>query len=517
MRNSSSCKPPATAERRARGHGYWVLAVVWAAALAAQTRPAPQPSPFREADRKLWAEIDQNNELMANLEYLCDMIGPRLTGSDKLKRANQWTLEKFKSYGLEGRLEAWSIGHGWRRVAAAGRIVEPAAHPLAVASAGWAPSTSGPVRGRLLYVKANKPEELEPFQGKLQGAILINTEPARVGEQPRAADAAAALRGERRREELDLPPEERLRLRRQMNELFRKEGVAAILRESSKEHALFNMSGAGGRNYEIAAIPTAYVVHEDYARLWRLLQRGQPVEVEIDLRNEITAGPVEVYNTLAEIRGAEKPEEMVIVGAHLDSWDLGAGATDNATGSSVALEAARAIQASGLRPRRTIRFVLFSGEEQGLVGSREYVKAHQAELDRIQGVVIHDTGTGRVKTFSLEGRYDLREALDRLAEPLREIGLEELSMRRTSGSDHVPFRDAGVPAFFGIQEPAEYAKTHHSQSDTFDKLRKEELVQGAKAVAALAWNLAAYPDKLSRKTPVSGGTAATGASASSDR
>jgi Iap family predicted aminopeptidase len=352
-----------------------------------------------------------------------------------------------------------------------------------------------------MYAKAEKPEDLEPLKGMLAGKILLTTEPARVGEARPAQNAADALRGERGRDDVNLPYEARQRLRRQLSELIKKEGVAAILRESSKEHGLLNMTGVGGNNYQIGPTPTVFVIHEDYARLWRLLQRKAPVEVEIDIRNEIAPGPVEVYNTVAEIRGSEKPEEIVLVGAHLDSWDLGAGATDNATGSAVTLEAARAIQASGLRPKRTIRFALFTGEEQGLVGSREYIKTHKEELDRMQGVVIHDTGTGRVKSFTLEGRYDIREAMDKIVEPVREVGLEELSMRRTSGSDHVPFRDAGVPAFFGIQDPAEYRKTHHSQSDTFDKLRKEDLVQGAKVVAAMAWNLAEYGEKLPRKAP----------------
>jgi hypothetical protein len=473
---------------------------VAAAILGAQSR-TQQPSPFREPNRKLWAEIDKNNELMANLEYLCDMIGPRLTGSDKAKRASHWTLEKFKAYGVEGRLEPWTIANAWSRGSATGRIVEPAAHPLTIASAGWAPSTGGPVRGRLVYARIERPEDIEQYRGKLAGAVLLTTEPARFSAEPRPTSASEALRTERGREDPNLSPEERARRRRQMSDLYRKEGVAVLLRESSKEHGLLNMSSVGGPNFQIAALPTAYVVHEDYARLWRLLQRNQPVTVEVDIRNDITAGPIEVYNTVAEIRGSERPEEVVIVGAHLDSWDLGCGATDNATGTSVTLEAARAIQAAGLRPKRTVRFVLFTGEEQGLVGSREYIKTHLDELDRIQGVVIHDTGTGRVKSFTMEGRYDVREAMDRIAEPLREVGLEELSMRRSSGSDHVPFRDTGIPAFFGIQDPAEYRKTHHSQSDTFDKVRKDDLVQGAKVVAALAWNLAEYPERLPRRPP----------------
>jgi Zn-dependent M28 family amino/carboxypeptidase len=205
---------------------------------------------------------------------------------------------------------------------------------------------------------------------------------------------------------------------------------------------------------------------------------------------------------VAEIRGREKPDEYVLIGAHLDSWDLGDGSTDNGTGTAVVLEAARAIRASGLIPRRSIRFVLFAAEEQGLVGSRRYVQSRKEELDRLQAAVIHDAGTGRVKSFAVEQRYELREALDHLATPLREAGLEELTMRQTRGSDHLSFRDEGIPAFFGIQEVAGYRQNHHSQADTFDKVRLEDLVQGAKVVAAFAWNLAEYPEKLPRKKEI---------------
>jgi len=469
-----------------------------------QRRGSP-PSPYLEADRKLFVEVEKNNELMANLEYLCDMIGPRLTGSDKLRRANQWTLEKFKQYGLENcRLESWTMANGWARGSASARIVEPVAHPITIASAGWAPSTHGPVRGPLLYVKAERPEDLEKYKGQMRGRVVITTAPARLAAptapQPeRPFSALDALEGERGREDQNIPFGERTRIRRLMNETFQKEGVVALLRDSSKEHGLLNMSGVGGATYQIAGVPTGYIIHEDYARLWRLLQRNQPVEIEIDIRNQVVPGPIEVHNTLAVIPGREKAEEIVLVGGHLDSWDLGSGATDNGTGTAVVLEAARAIRAAGLQPQRTIRFALFTGEEQGLVGSREYLKAHQDELDRVQGVVIHDTGTGKVKSFALQNRYDLREALDKIVEPLREAGLEELSLRRMGGSDHLPFAEAGVPAFLGIQDPAEYRKTHHSQSDTFDKVRTDDLVQGAKVVAALAWNLSEYPEKLPRK------------------
>ena len=477
-------------------------ALLFAFLLLAISLPAQRrdrnADPYRDTDRKLFAEIDKSNELMANVQYLCDTIGPRLTGSDKLKAANQWTLEKFKQYGLEGHLENLNIANGWRRGTASGRLVEPTAQTMSLAAAGWTASTKGPVRGRLVYVKAEKPEDLDKFKGQLKGAIVLVTEPAKgpTGQPP--AYSLDAMSGEAR-ENSDMPSPQRRRLSRQVSEIFQKEGVIAELRDASKDFALFNMTSMGGMEYRIDNLPTAFVIHEDYLRIWRLLESKRPVEVEVNIQNETIPGPVEISNTIAEIRGSDKPDEVVIVGAHLDSWDLATGATDNATGSAVVMEAARAIHALGITPRRTLRFMLFVGEEQGSVGSRDYIKAHASELDKIQGVVIHDTGTGAVKTFSLEQRYDLREAMDRIAAPLREIGLEELTMRRTEGSDHVPFRNEGVPAFFALQAPADYRRTHHSQADTFDKVRKDDLMQGAKTVAALAWNLSEYPEKLPRK------------------
>jgi Zn-dependent M28 family amino/carboxypeptidase len=266
------------------------------------------------------------------------------------------------------------------------------------------------------------------------------------------------------------------------------------------------MTGLGGRQYAIAPIPAAFVTSEGYSLIWRLMKRG-PVEVEVNIANTIVDGPATVYNTVAEIRGSEKPEEIVVLGAHLDSWDLGTGATDNGTGSMVVLEAARTLQKSGLRPKRTIRFALFSGEEQGLNGSRAYVEAHHDELPRISAALIDDTGTGRVTSISLMRNYAAREVMDTVVAPLRPLGFLELSERWMTGSDHVPFDDAGVPGFFLIQDPAQYFETHHSQADTFDQAHEADLVEGAQVMAVVAYNLAELPDLLPRK-PVNASAAA---------
>src|SRR6266576_4932065 len=249
---------------------------------------------------------------------------------------------------------------------------------------------------------------------------------------------------------------------------------------------------------DIGVIPTAFITGEGYRMLFRMQKHGK-VEVEIAMANSFGDKPMDVYNTVAEITGSEKPDEVVILGAHLDSWDLGTGSTDNGTGSMAVLEAARALAKLALKPKRTIRFVLFTGEEEGLVGSKRYVAAHKNDLEKISGVLVHDTGTGRVLTLGLHDNYQDREIVDQVLAPLNELKLLEPSMVRTFGTDHASFDDAGVPGFFCIQNMAEYSKTHHSQSDTFDKVWKDDLNQGAQVLAAWAYNTAQWPSMLPRR------------------
>src|SRR5258708_5785818 len=254
------------------------------------------------------------------------------------------------------------------------------------------------------------------------------------------------------------------------------------------------------REYAPSQIPTAYMTRENFTLLWRLLDAGA-VEAEVNIESSFSGKPVEVYNTVAEIPGTEKPEEFVIVGGHLDSWDLGTGATDNGTGSMAVLEAARALQKLGVKPKRTIRFVLFTGEEQGLNGSRAYVKAHEKELEKISSVLVHDNGTGKVLTIGLMGNYAVKETMDRALNPLaraKDVGLAEPTLRSEGGSDHVPFDGAGVPGFWCVQEGADYDKTHHSQADTLDRVRWDELTEGEQVLAVCAYNRAQLPDMLPR-------------------
>jgi hypothetical protein len=476
---------PAAPQGKARADG---------GASSGLTSAAPEPSTETKAvTQAILEEIDKRSELMANVEYLCDMIGPRLTGSPNLTKANEWTRDKFKQYGLSNpHLEPWTVERAWTRGDAKGRVVVPVEQRLLVESAGWSPATNGPQRGSVVHVKAQSADELSPYKGKLKGAWVLFSE---VSVQPSPKQPGPNMDGEMRRRMRDFTRTREFRPA--LMKFLVEEGVAGVLRDSNKEHGLINMTGASD-NYTQAKLPEAFLTTESYGLIWRLLKRG-PVELEVDLKNSFSTGQVVVYNTVAEIPGARKSDEVVIIGGHIDSWDLGTGATDDGTGIMAVLEAARALKAVGVKPNRTIRFVLFSGEEQGLHGSRAYVKAHEKEMPKVAAVLVHDMGTGRVKSIALQGRYDLRELMDRVVEPFKEaVNLEELSMRKTMGTDHLSFLPRGVPAFAVVQDPAEYRKTHHTESDTFDKVYPDEINQGAKVLAAWAYGIAMLPENLPR-------------------
>src|SRR6266849_732627 len=468
--------------------------------------PGDEKSPFAAADAQILSEIREHSEAAANLEYLSDSIGARLTGSPQLKQANEWTRDMFAKYGaVNAHLEGWTMERSWTRGRASARIVSPTEHPLTIASAGWSPSTPGAITGPVVYFDAKEKKDFAKFHGKLKGAIVIYQEAASLSP-PKPDDPHAQMSrpmqppptriGEPPVED---PYEAFLRAAKERTEFWKQEGVAAVLRDSNKPHGLLNMTDVSLARYDIGPIPTAFVTGEGYRMIFRMLERHLPVQVEMEMTNAIGNKPMEVSNTVAEIRGSEKPDEVVIIGGHLDSWDLGTGSTDNGTGSMAVLEAARALAKLNLKPKRTIRFVLFAGEEQGLYGSQEYVKTHKNELDKVSGVLVHDAGTGRVLTLGLHDNYQDRELVDQVLAPLPELSLLEPHMARSFGTDHLSFDEVGVPGFFCIQERAEYNLTHHSQSDTFDKVWKDDVNQGAEVLAAWAYNTAQLPGLLPRR------------------
>jgi len=462
-------------------------------------------SSLAATDQQILSEIRDHSEVMDNLEYLSDRIGARLTGTPQLKQANDWTVEMFQKYGLTNvHLEAYSIAHAWGRGTATARIVAPTEHPLTIASAAWAPSTKGTVRGPVVYFDAKKPEEFAKFKGKLKGAIVIMQEP-RPLSPPKPIDRNAEIY-----HPVEEPPapvgqpvaadryEKYLANIRAQTKFLVEEGAVALLRDSGKPHGLLTMTDGTTVPFELGPLPSAFVTGEGYRMIFRMLKKG-PMEVELDIKNTVSKKPVEVYNTVAELKGTEKPDEVVILGGHLDSWDLATGTTDNGTGSMAVLEAARALAKLNVKPKRTIRFVLFTGEEEGLIGSKEYVKAHKNELNNISAALIHDSGTGRVLALGLHDDYQARETVDQVIAPLHELHLLEPTMAREYGTDSLSFDEVGVPGFWCAQDLAEYPQTHHSQSDTFDKAWKDGLIQGAQVLAAWAYNTAELPGMMPRR------------------
>jgi carboxypeptidase Q len=353
------------------------------------------------------------------------------------------------------------------------------------------------VRGNIVYVSAKSTAELEVYRGKLTGSIVLLQQPFDLSWQasPPAESPVPPIQTPEPSPDLSkMSPEAQLDAARMT--FFKDQGVAAILRDSDKNYGLLSIVNAGNQ-YEPAAVPIAMLTHEDYSLIWRLLQKG-PVEVELSLSNSFSQGPVEAYNTVAEIRGSQKPDEVVIICAHLDSWDLATGATDDGTGVAAVLEALRAIKALGLRPKRTIRLVLFTGEEQGQVGSREYVKKHQSELGKISAVLTDDSGTGRLSTIRLNQNFAAHKLVDAVLAPMGDLNLVEPGMDRYYGSDYASFNEVNVPGFASSGTQPDYYRTHHSQADTFDKVREDGVIQAAQVLAGWAYNTAQLPELLPR-------------------
>jgi carboxypeptidase Q len=454
-------------------------------------------------DKRIIQEIRAHNHLLENLEHLSDQIGPRLTGSEQLRIAEIWASDVAKQYGLENvHLEGWEIAHSWRRGFAQARIVDPVVRNLTIASAAWSPGTHGELKGKIVSVTATNLAELKSYSGKLAGAVVLLEQPSELRQEGPIVNPSSPYNGP----DIQAPgpvsdryapsPDDRFDSERLT--FLKNEGAAAILLDSGKHYGLLTVRNVGN-HYEPAAIPTAIVTHEDYSLLWRLLTKGT-VEIELSLTNSFSESPVEVHNVVAEIRGVQKPDEVVILCAHLDSWDLASGSTDDGSGVASVLEAARALNALKLQPKRTIRIVLFTGEEQGEVGSREYVKRHQAEWNKTSAVLADDTGTSRILTLRLHQNYAARKTVDATLAPLAELGLVQPWMERYYGSDYASFNDVGVPGFslIGNQRDYDYDQTHHTQADTFDKVNEDGVVHHAQVLASWAYNTAQLPELIPR-------------------
>lgn len=501
--------------------------------IAPAPRLAASATSAAALDQAVLADVKAHSELMANLRHLSDIIGSRLTGSQNLVRANEWAAERMKAYGLENvKLEPWEIPVGWERGTATFKLVEPDnGRHLHVAARGWTPGTEGKVTGEVVFLKIRTRKDLETYKGKLRNAIVLLSPPAQVAPvtdtrygPPPAPKKPEAKKDEPKKPEAKKdeakgpapvpapagrpPLPEWYSFRQDVYAFLKSEGIACIVSDSAKPHGLLVTTGSwptGDRGTPQESPPAVFMIHEHFALLHRLVARPDAkTRVEVEINNTFVPGPITVFNTVGEIRGAEKPDEFVVLGAHLDSWDLASGTTDNGTGSCVVLEAARTLAAlakQGHRPARTIRFVLFSGEEQGLFGSKEYVKRHKNEMPKTSVALVHDTGTGKVLGFGLQGREAVKVVLDPEIGSLKGLGFEGLSLAGSGGTDHLSFEAAGVPGFACRQDIDEYRFTHHTQSDTFDKAKEANLIQGAQVMAVTALRIANLPELLPRAKP----------------
>lgn len=458
---------------------------------------------MEDADGKIYAEIKARSELMKNLEYLTGKFSPRLVGSPQMQKASDWALQRFLDYGLDAHLETTQVSHAWYRGDETAEILSPIQRAIPIHSYVWGMATKGDITGPVVFLDEASAEEIQKNQDRLKGAFVCLTKPSYVppaGQPVESAYDAMILQSPpapKRPGHRTSVPINRYRL----NELVAKTGALAILADSNKPDRLFHMSH-GSPCCDSSALPMAFLTHEDYDLIYRWSQHG-PVQMKINLQGTFSPGPEPASIIVAEIKGSEHPEERVIIGGHPDAYDLAEGALDDGTGAMATLEAARALKALGWQPKRTITFVLFTGEEISEVGSRLFMKNHAAEISKMDAALVLDAGTGRVTSIALENLWGAVPMMFNIYQPLRTVfGLKPLDTRFDSGSDNIVFIEAGVPGFICVQAPAGYREVHHSQSDTFDKAIPEEINQGAAVLASWAWNTSEYPQAMPHVTPL---------------
>ena len=434
-----------------------------------------QPSDLKPVTDQLAASI-YTGPSMATLRELTDGVGGRLTGTPTYVSATEWAAAKFRSYGIENvRLDPFTIPAGWERGSASGRMVAPLSRPLYVASLGWSPSTpAGGVQGTVAVISDIAPEKLQAVADQLSGKIVfLDTSKILAEGYAKALPKLEAAWPE-----------------------LQKAGVVAVIVADREKNNVLNAHGLlwGAR---MLPLPAAEVGMEDGKLIQRELEHG-PVTLQLSLDNK-TSGEMKVNNVVAEIRGRERPDEWILIGAHLDSWDFGTGAQDNGTGAISVLEVARAMKAFGKAPRRSVRFALWGGEEQGLLGSYAYTQSHKSELSKCTAVLNTDNGSGHPKGWKVEGREDLKQAMQPCSDGLLQaLGGGDLSTETTYDTDHGPFVLQGIPSLDLWVDMSKYFEIHHKPSDTLDKVDLLDFKAGEAILAVTAYAIAESEQPIAR-------------------
>ena len=445
--------------------------------------------------------------------YLLDVIGARLTNSPASRKANEWAAETFRSWGLANvKVEPWdsAFGRGWEVVSYSGRIVEPWPKPLAAYPQAWSGSTlvkgkPGLVSCQAIALDVRDSSDLAKYTGKLKGACVLRGAPSVIAPEYTPEETRLSL------EELINPKPEQGGGRRpggpsfdtRINQLLRAEQPAVVLQPSRWTYGMFlnggHFDGRIARDSVYNPIPNLIVGHEQYGSLWRVAQRGLPVRLELSLQTRFLDDNRVPTNVTAEIPGTDKADEVVMLGAHYDSWHSGTGATDNGAGSLVMMEAIRILKTLGLPLKRTVRIGLWTGEEQGLLGSRAWLRIHQAELPRISAYVNVDNGTGRLRGIWDQSNSAAIPIFQQILAPVQDLGVVVVQHGNTGGTDHLNFVARGVPGFNFIQDPIEYGtRTHHSNVDTYERLVIDDLKQAATVVAWTVYELANRAEPMPR-------------------
>jgi hypothetical protein len=481
----------------------------------------------------------RHSQVMEILSDLTDFIGPRLTGSPSMKHANDWTKDKLASFGLvNAHLEQWGeFGRGWSNEFVSVRMVAPETTMLYALPKAWTPGTNGLVKADVVLIKVEKPEDLEKYRGKLAGKIVLIGTPreSKLHEEAESERYDAKKLADlvnysvsSRMESVRMQILAMRALQKQIGKFLVEEKALASVEASRGDAGTVFVQGTQAyKSEELLGIPALVMSSEHYGRLARLLARNIPVQLEIDVRNKIYDN-VQNFDTIAEIPGTDKKDEIVMLGGHLDSWHAGTGTTDNAAGVAVAMEAVRILKALDIHPRRTIRIGLWSGEEQGLLGSKGYVTQHfgnrerllmagmnpdtpeylrplgkltlKPEQSKVAAYFNLDNGTGKIRGIYCQENAAVRPIFEKWFEPFSDLGATSVTMRNTTGTDHLSFDAVDIPGFQFIQDPIEYETlTHHSNLDVYERAQKEDLMQASVIMASFVYNAAMRDQMLPRK------------------
>lgn len=425
---------------------------------------------------RLIGEVTANGQQMRWLQMLSDEIGSRLTGSPGCRRAEEAMEAEMKRIGLANvRREPYTIPVSWERGSAQASLVSQGNRPLTVASYTWTPGTEGMIEGNVVAVGEGKPEDVARVKQRLRGAVALATPAGETLDKVIYNFYRSPL----------------------MAREIKDAGGIALLIASDKQHAM-PYTAPVDFNARVAALPSLSMAREDVGTIQRLIAAGRTPRVRLDVRNKL--GPAfEATNVVGEIVGREQPDELVVVGAHLDSNDLGPGALDNAAGCAALMETARAILALGTAPRRTIRFVLFTGEEEGMIGSTAYVARHRAEMDRTVAALIMDVGAGRPLGWFSMGRTDLDDEIRELMKPVASFGVSAIEHSAFAATDNAAFMAEGIPNLIMLQDESVYFTVHHSVADTFDKADARDFAACVATLAATTFTIADQQKRFGRR------------------